>query len=158
DPYLRHAGVMGMVGVKDLALLRQAFADTSAAVRMGALLALRRLHSPEVAAFLNDPEMRLRVEAARAVYDEPIDGALPRLADVLGTSAVLPEPLLYRALNAHFRLGQAANALAVADFAARAEAPEALRLEALSLLADWAKPSGRDRIVGLWRPLPTRPA
>jgi quinoprotein glucose dehydrogenase len=158
DQYLRHAGVMGLVGVNDLALLRQASADNSAAVRMAALLALRRLHSPDVAAFLSDPVMRLRVEAARAVNDEPIDGALPRLAAVLGNSAALPEPLLYRALNAHFRLGQIGNALAVADFAAQAEAPEALRLEALSLLGDWAKPSGRDRIVGLWRPLPPRPA
>ena len=59
-------------------------------------------------------------------------------------------------LNANFRLGKPENATAVADFAARADAPEKLRLEALRELGDWTKPSGRDRIVGLWRPLEPR--
>ena len=33
-----------------------------------------------------------------------------------------------------------------------------LREEALRVLGEWAKPSGRDRIVGLWRPLQPRSA
>src|SRR5262249_54641316 len=32
------------------------------------------------------------------------------------------------------------------------------RVEALHELADWTHPSGRDRIVGLWRPVEPRPA
>ncbi|HKM53450.1 MAG TPA: c-type cytochrome, partial [Isosphaeraceae bacterium] len=45
---------------------------------------------------------------------------------------------------------------ALARFAGRADVPEALRIEALRELGEWAKPSGRDRIVGLWRPLEAR--
>jgi quinoprotein glucose dehydrogenase len=63
---------------------------------------------------------------------------------------------LYRVLNAHFRLGARENAAAVAAFAARADAPPALRIEALKQLGDWAKPAGRDRIMGVWRPLAPR--
>ena len=42
DPYLRHAGVMGLVGSGNIADWRRAADDPSAAVRMGVLLALRR--------------------------------------------------------------------------------------------------------------------
>lgn len=70
----------------------------------------------------------------------------------------LHEPLRRRALNAHFRLGQLTNALALAAFAARADASESLRVEALEMLADWPQPSSRDKITGLWRPLAPREA
>jgi quinoprotein glucose dehydrogenase len=59
-------------------------------------------------------------------------------------------------MNAQFRLGRKENAQALALFARNEMAPEALRVEALELLALWAKPPGRDHIVGLWRPLPPR--
>src|SRR5207248_3287938 len=91
------------------------------------------------------------------INDVPIEASFPQLAALAGKSG-LPAPVLHRALNAHFRLGRPENAAAVAAFAARADAPERLRREALSMLADWAKPSGRDRVMGLWRPLPPRPA
>jgi quinoprotein glucose dehydrogenase len=35
--------------------------------------------------------------------------------------------------------------------------PDSLRAEALAALSEWPNPSGRDRIVSLWRPLPPRP-
>ena len=63
---------------------------------------------------------------------------------------------LRRALNANFRLGHATNALALAAFAARGDAPEPLRIEALELLGLWAKPPARDHFMGLYRPLPER--
>jgi quinoprotein glucose dehydrogenase len=44
------------------------------------------------------------------------------------------------------------------EFAENQEAPVALRAEAVEAIGDWAKPSGRDRVVGLWRPLPEREA
>jgi quinoprotein glucose dehydrogenase len=157
DPYLRHAGVMALAGVKDVPALLRAAPDASPAVRMGVLLALRRLGSPEVARFLDDSEPAVVLEAARAIYDTPIEAALPKLAALVRRPA-LPDLLGYRVLNANFRLGQAENATAVADFAARADASESLRLEALRELREWSKPAGRDRVMGLWRPLPTRPA
>src|ERR1041384_7488451 len=71
DPFLRHAGVMGLVGIGDVEAILK---DDS----LGALLALRRLGRPEVARFLERPGMEL--EAARAIHDVPIAAALPPLA------------------------------------------------------------------------------
>lgn len=80
---------------------------------------------------------------------------MPELA-ALATRTGISEHVQRRALNAQFRLGEAKNAQAVATVAARVGAPEAIRTEALSMLGDWEKPSGRDRVLGLWRPLAPR--
>jgi quinoprotein glucose dehydrogenase len=155
DVYLRHAGVMVLSRCPPAELLPLA-GDLSPALRLGVLLALRRQESAEVARFLSDAEPRLVAEAARAINDVPIDPALPQLANLLQRPGLL-EPIVHRALNAHFRLGKPENAAAVAAFAGRADVPEKLRIEAVKMLGDWAKPAGRDRIMGLWRPLPSRP-
>jgi quinoprotein glucose dehydrogenase len=157
DAYLRHAGVMGLTGIGDEAALLSAATDPAPAVRLAALLALRRLQSPEIARFLNDADPFLVEEAARAINDVPIEAALPELA-ALVTRQGMSDPLGMRVLNANFRLGGVQHARAVADFAARADVSELLRLEALNQLAAWEQPSGRDRVVGLWRPLAPRPA
>ncbi|HRP04779.1 MAG TPA: HEAT repeat domain-containing protein, partial [Opitutaceae bacterium] len=52
DLYLRHAGVMGLVGSKNLSALETAASDPSRSVRLGVLLAYRRLNRPEIAGFL----------------------------------------------------------------------------------------------------------
>jgi quinoprotein glucose dehydrogenase len=157
DPYLRHAAVMALLRLNPQTALRSAAKDDSMAVRMAVLLVYRRQQEPSIAQFLNDVDTRLVLEAARAINDVPIPEALPALAALIDRPG-LSEPLLYRVLNANFRLGKPANATALAAFAARKDAPEALRLEALRELSEWEKPSGRDRIVGLWRPLEPRPA
>ena len=156
DAYLRHAGVMALtwIGSRDEILV--AARDGSPAVRLAALLAMRRLAMPEIARFLSDAEPRLILEAARALNDAPIEPALPQLA-ALASKPGMSEPLLYRVINANFREGKSDNAMALGKIAARGDVPTALRVEALTCLLEWAKPSGRDRIVGLWRPLAARP-
>lgn len=156
DPYLRHAAVMGLSGIGDVDALLAASSDPSASARMGVLLALRRLGSSEVARFLDDPEPRLVLEAARAIYDVPIASSLAILAN-LRVSAGSSEPLLRRVLNANFRMGEPRNASTLAELAARTDMPVPIRVEALQVLAAWAKPPGLDRVVGLWRPVPPRP-
>jgi quinoprotein glucose dehydrogenase len=155
DPYVRHAGVMALARLPFTKDVLAAAGDSSPAVRMGALLALRREGDREIARFLKDPEPRLVEEAARAIYDVPINDALPQLATLVGTPG-LTEATLYRVVNSNFRLGQADQARAVASVAADARVTEALRIEAVSALGDWAAPSGRDRVLGAWRPLPKR--
>ncbi|MGE0607248.1 MAG: PVC-type heme-binding CxxCH protein [Pirellulales bacterium] len=155
DAYLRHAAVMALIAAGDAEALLPLADDASPAVRLGALLAFRRLNSPHVARFLNDVDPYLVQEAAIAINDTPVAAALPQLAEIL-TRDKLTETLAFRALNAHFRLGQAENAQAIAAFAARSDAPENMRVEALAMLSDWETPSGRDRVVGLWRPLEPR--
>jgi quinoprotein glucose dehydrogenase len=157
DVHLRHAAVMGLAGTREPEKLAAAAQDSSAAVRMGILLAWRRLESPGLAVFLEDREPRLVLEAARAIHDVPIAAALPRLAR-LPLERGVEEALARRVLNANFRLGGGENAAAVARAAGAEELPEAVRVEALQELADWARPSGRDRVLGAWRPLAPRGA
>jgi quinoprotein glucose dehydrogenase len=156
DPYLRHAGVMGLVGSGKTAAWMKAIRDDSPAARMGVLLALRRQRDPEIARFLGDHDPRLILEAARAIHDVPIEPALARLAS-LPVSASAPLPLLRRVLHAAFRLGGPEHAATLAGAAERADLPAAARALSLELLARWAKPPGRDGIVGLWRPIAARP-
>jgi quinoprotein glucose dehydrogenase len=196
DPVLRHAGVSGLVGCGDAKQVAALRGDASPAVRMAAVVALRRLESAEVGAFLADKEPGVVMEAARAIAEVPITGALPQLAvlTVAGgtTHASLPpsssqraangpetratppssgfgrrgfrprpallasDPLLRRVLAANFRLGTPESAKRLAAVAADNDSPEGQRLEALDELANWAKPSGRDRITGLWRPIAPR--
>ena len=157
DPYLRHAAVVGLAASGKTAAWIRASRDESAAVRMGVLLALRRLRDPEVARFLTDSDPRLVLEAARAIHDVPIEPAQPALA-ALQVRASASLPLMRRILSASFRLGRPEDAARMAALAERSELPAAGRALSLELLAQWAAPSGRDPVVGLWRPIPARPA
>ena len=157
DPFLRHAGVMGLVGTANKAALIAAASDNSSGARMGVLLAMRRLKMPEVAMFLHDAEPLIVLEAARAINDEPLTDALPQLA-ALVTQPTKSEMLDWRVVNANFRLGGESNAAALALYAIQAAATEKARCEALHALETWGKPSQRDRITGLYRPLAPRDA
>jgi quinoprotein glucose dehydrogenase len=151
DAYLRHALVMGLTGCATAEQLAALARDDSAAARLAALLALRRLQSPLITAFLSDKDPGIAREAALAINDAPIPAAYPALA-ALAAKPGNDEALLLRALNAHFRLGTPDNAAALAAFAAR-NAPATLRKEALALLALWPAPPARDRVVGVYLPL-----
>jgi len=153
DAWLRHAGVIGLVWIGDAASILAKAKDASASVRLAALLALRRLNRPEVASFLDDQEPSIVFEAARAIADAPVNAAMPALAAKLAQT--LPGPAWTRAINAAYRTADAAG---LVRFAARKDVPEAARAEALKALSEWEKPSGRDRILNLWRPIPTRDA
>ena len=157
DAYLRHAAVIGLTGTKKPEDLMKAVADPSAAVRRGVVLALRRLARPEVATFLNDPDRSIATEAGLAIYEAPIPAALPDLAALAGKPG-LTEALARRAINAANRVGRAEDAKAIVGEAGRGGASAKLRVEALSILANWANPAGRDRINGLWRPVDVRDA
>lgn len=154
DPYLRHAGVMALVGIGEKDAIKQAASDASSAVRLASLLAMRRLHMPEAADFLNDADGKIVLEAARAIYDEPIPEALPKLAQMATRNLKdVPEPVIKRVLAAHYRLGTKENARALVTAATRSDVPAGLREQALKMLQAWEKPAGRDWIVGLWRPI-----
>ncbi len=154
DAVLRHGIVMGLVGAGDRAALAATVSESSAAVRLGAVLALRRLRSPDLAWFLADADPAIVREAAIAINDAPVPETMEALAAML-VKPTNDESVVFRAINAHFRLGTAANAAAIADFAARADAPPRARAEALAQLAQWPKPLQRDRLVGVYRPTTT---
>jgi quinoprotein glucose dehydrogenase len=155
DPFLRHAGIMALIAPNEPSLLEHYVKDPSSAVRRAIAVAMRRLKTRSIACFLRDNDPSIVLEAARAINDVPIHEAMPALAALI-KEPIDSVPLGYRVLNANFREGKLENARAVAEFAARQNAPLALRLEAVRELADWDHPSGRDRVMGLWRPLPAR--
>lgn len=156
DVFVRHAAVLALAIRLPADIVQRFAVDESPAVRLGAVLALRQNRAADVARFLDEKDARLVLEAARAIHDVPIPEAEPKLAAIIDRPD-LSEGVSRRALVANFRQGAPANAAAVAKFAARSDVPEAQRVEALELLGSWARPSGRDRITGLWRPLQERP-
>ncbi len=152
DATLRHGLVMGLVGTNDPATLTAGARDASSAVRLGVLLAWRKLGAADLAVFLDDADPFLVGEAARAINDHPIPAALPALAARLADPRD-DEMLLLRAINAAFRLGGGGHARALAVLAARGDVAAPLRTEALTRLAEWPAPPARDRIVGIFRPV-----
>ncbi len=156
DPNLRHALVMGLAGCAGLDELDRLAHDESPHVRMAVLLVQRRARDHTIARFLLDPDPRLSLEAARAIHDVPIPGALESLA----LTRLDPERLAAgknafarRVLNAGYRIGRAG---VLAAHAAREDLGTELRVEALDMLAHWEAPAPRDRVTNAWRPLEPR--
>jgi quinoprotein glucose dehydrogenase len=156
DPVLRHAAVMGLTAAASAEQLAAKARDASVQVRIGALLALRRQRSADIAGYLADADPSVILETARAIYDAPIEGALPALGKLSTRKDIKDPHVVSRVLNAHYRLGKAPNAVALAVYAADSAMPEAGRRVALDALSDWGTPSPRDRILNLHRPLPDR--
>lgn len=156
DPILRHAGIMGLVGVKDYEKLRALKSHTSEAVRVAAVVALRKQANPIVFEFLKDSSAKVRKEAVLAIHDVPqLHSQLPALAE-LPLAPDTDEPVVNRVLNANFRLGREQDANRLASFAARAGGKDSMRIEALEMLANWAKPGDRDRVMNRHQPLSDR--
>ena len=156
DPILRHGGVMGLKGCGTPEQIAALSKHASVAVRGGAVVALRHLKSPLAAAFLQDADESVILDAARAIHDAPIDAAMPALASITINPALKNPHVLQRVVNANFRVGKAENARALAAFAAAANTPDAARGDALDVLSAWANPSPKDRLLNQWRPIPAR--
>lgn len=147
DVYLRHAGSLALARLGDAEALTALAGHASEAVRMGAVLALRRMEHEGVSVFLADPDEFVVTEAVRAINDDGgIPAALPSLAALLDVTSFGNEPLLRRAISANLRVGGAADADRLAAYAARADAPAAMRAEAIAALSVWAEPSVLDRV------------
>ncbi len=75
-------------------------------MRIGAVVALRRLRDPGIAVFLNDKDEFIVTEAARAINDDlSIEKALPALGNLARATKFTNEALLRRAINANLRVG-----------------------------------------------------
>ncbi len=156
DAYLRHAASYALSKIGRNAALDAAAKSPSKAVRLGVLLTYRHLESPRVAQFLGDSDAYLVREAAEAINDADISNAVGPLAGKLSTATPSDEPLVERSLNANYRLGGAERAQALANYATNDKASPEMRAEALLQLGLWGKTPQRDRIVGVFRPLPAR--
>ncbi|MGB8170679.1 MAG: PVC-type heme-binding CxxCH protein, partial [Chthoniobacteraceae bacterium] len=154
DAFIRHACVVALASTVDPETLVLRANDPSEAVRAGALLALRRQSSPEIARFLHDKRPLLVLEAARAIHDGPIPAAYPNLA-ALAVEGTQDEALTRRVSNTNYLVGNAEAARRLAKIAAAGRMPVAVRLDAIRSLAMWKEPFGRNRVTGLWHALPS---
>lgn len=155
DPIIRHGGVMALTQIANQEKLVALASHTSPAVRVAAVVALRRQESEVVDVFLDDNHPDVTAEAARAIHDVPIPAALPALASLL-ESPTTDDVVIRRALNANYRLGEPEHAERIAEFLARKTSSKLMQLEAIEMLRTWGNPHSRDRVLGQWRPIPKR--
>ncbi|MFK7922434.1 MAG: PVC-type heme-binding CxxCH protein [Bacteroidia bacterium] len=154
DPHLRHAIAYALSKLDTESSLLGLQVYPSAAVRMGAVLALRHKRSAALQVYLNDSDTLISLEAARAIHDDlSVPEAMPALAASLEMPPSENEAFLRRAINANLRLGTAESAQRLSDFALRKDAPLAMRTDALWALGYWGAPPVLDRVEGRYREL-----
>jgi putative membrane-bound dehydrogenase-like protein len=151
DANLRHAGSLALARIGNASPVAALSRHASRAVRIAAVVALRRMRHPDVAFFLNDPDERVVTEAARAINDDGgIEAARPALARLLEERRFAGEPLLRRAINANLRLGTTEATARLTAFAADGSRPADMRAEAAAALAAASAPSAFDRVDGAY--------
>ncbi len=159
DVYLRHAGVLALSRIGKTKSIAALANSENRSLRIAAVLVLRRIQSPEVAVYLNDPDEYIVTEAARAINDDwSIEEALPALANLLTEQRFTSEPLLRRSINAALRVGGEKNMHDLIAFAKNTNRSSELRGEALAALGTWGSPSVLDRVDGRVRGELTRDA
>ncbi len=157
DAYLRHAGSLALARIGKAEPLVALSGHSSRALRIAAVVALRRMRNPGIAAFLQDADEFVVTEAARAINDDlSIPDALPALGDVLRNTRFTNEALLRRAINANLRVGSEKAMQNLIAYAQREDSPAPMRAEAVEALSTWAKPSVVDRVDGRYRGVITR--
>lgn len=160
DLFLRHAGIYALEHIartpQQISILAS---DESPALRLAAVVALRRLKSVEVARFINDPDPKVQDEVVRAITDLDMTDMRPLAAALLDDIAKRQwTPLMLRRLvhNA-YRVGTEESARRLLNVIADPSLPGEVRMEALRLIAEWQKPFPADQFSGHWRPLEPRP-
>jgi quinoprotein glucose dehydrogenase len=163
DPMLRDAAAFALSKTVSVSGLVKLGESESAAVRLGVVLALRRLASDELGRFLADADVAVTAEAARAVYDLRLKASLPKLAAMLDEPAARLATLAFdgflrRAIEANVLLGGDEHAKRLLAFAGRKEIAPEWRGLALERLQGWDAPLKREGVWGNWVDLPARPA
>ncbi|MDB5241579.1 MAG: heme-binding protein [Spirosoma sp.] len=152
DAYIRHAGSLALARIGKAAPVVALSSHSSRAVRIAAVVALRRMSDPGIGAFLADADEFIVTEAARGINDDlSIPAALPALGKVMKNTRFTSEALLRRSINANLRVGTPEAMQILIDYAQNGSSPVAMRAEAMDALSTWAKPSLLDRVDGRYR-------
>jgi len=158
DNYIRHAGSIALARIGKPEPLIALAKHPSRALRIAAVIALRRMQNPGIKVFLNDSDEFVVTETARAINDDlSILEALPNLAQSLNDHRFSNEAFVRRAINANLRVGKPENMQNLLKYIQLEEAPIVMRNEAIDALSTWAKPSVLDRVDGRYRGEITRP-
>lgn len=161
DRYLRHAGIYALQHIaKTPSELADLSKSDSPAVRLAAVVALRRLHSTELKAFLQDTDPKVQDETIIAIDDlDMIE--LKKLSSTLLDQVDKRswQPMILRRLVNHaYRNGTAEDAQRIITIITHPKVDTVVREEALRLLNIWEKPHPVDPVSGKWRPLDPRSA
>lgn len=162
DLHLAHAGMMALLGNADANQIAKLAGNPSPAVRIAAVVALRRLGSPLVETFLTDADPKIIDEAIRAIHDAPVEASRPAIAALLdgyhdgGKGRELTPMIARRLIHSAFRVGGADNAERLVKAALSGSFGIKERKEALRLLQQWAEPHPVDQSLGRWDPLEKR--
>lgn len=152
DAYLRHAGCLALARIGQPEPLVALASSPSRALRIAAVVTLRRMAHPGIAVFLKDQDEFVVTETARAINDDlSIPAALPALAGLLHTTAFSNEALLRRVINANLRVGTDSALHSLVAYSQKEGAPAAMRAEAIDVISVWPKPSVLDRVDGRLR-------
>ncbi len=152
DVYLRHVGVLALSRIGEVEPITNLKTSQSKALRLAAVLVLRKWRNPQIADYLKEDDEYIVTETARAINDDlSIPDALPALAQMVQQTKFKGEPLLRRAINACLRVGGAKELDMLIAFAERTDISDELRAEALSAIGTWANPSVLDRVDGRYR-------
>ncbi len=156
DVYLRHAGVVALEKTQYAASMANLQTHPSQAVRLAAVLVLRRMESPFVADYLTDPDDQVATGAARAIHDKRIkgrgfgetEGPMGKLAHSIAVARTIPWQK--RAISANKMEHGCVESVRVAEFAADASKPESMRILAVQALRNWSPPfqGNRDIVEG----------
>lgn len=153
DVYLRFVGANALASTGKPEPIIELASHEQVALRIAAVVALRRMKHPGVAEFLGDENEWVVTEVARAIHDDfSIPEALPALAEYLDRDKPFQnEPLMRRVLSANSRLGRPADLQRLIRFAVESKTSDVLRAEALSVITVWENPSVLDRVDGRYR-------
>jgi quinoprotein glucose dehydrogenase len=118
-------------------------------LKLVSIIALRKAKNAGVTSFLNDKDILVVTEAARAINDDGgIIEALPTLANMMTSIDMKYEPLARRILSAALKSGRPQDLTAIYAFANNPATSVTMREEAYSSLATWHNPSAMDRVDG----------
>lgn len=152
DVYLRHAGATALARIGNAEAVTDLADHPSRAVRIAAVVALKRMGDAGIIQFLDDEDEFIITNAARAISDDQfIEEAIPELAKLLDDPRFTNEPLIRRVINANLFSGSADDAERLAQFSLRDDIPAELKVEALNTLEYWHNPSIFDRVTGRHR-------
>lgn len=155
DVYLRHAGSLALSRIGNATALADLSGHPSRAVRIAAVVALRRMKHAAVARYLGDADEHVVTEAARAINDDDgIAQGVGALAALLNQKPFTGEALLRRIINANLEQGTSAAVARLSAFAADGTRTEPLRVEAVAALGVFPKPSPLDRVDGMYQGAP----
>ncbi len=152
DAYIRHAGSLALARIGKADPVIALSKDPSRAVRIAAVVALRRMNNAGISNFLSDTDEFIVTEAARAINDDlSIKDALPALGNLLKGTSFQNEALIRRCINANLRAGTDDALQTLVEYARKQSSPAKMRAEAIDALSTWAKPSVVDRVDGRYR-------